>query len=175
MSPKASVVPRPVEDNNRLAALITQVRSAEVIDGVKESLEALPALLAQEGVAENAALYKNAQELLQWLGDRSTASAMAEGSEIAAKLQHAVGAAPYLGLNDDDVQGINKNLAIWTRLSNRNTAAPARRRRAATSPSRRSREDLSSIRAWARSNNYDVKDRGRIPAAIIEEYQAAHA
>ncbi len=37
------------------------------------------------------------------------------------------------------------------------------------------RERLQAIREWARSNGYpDVKSRGRIPQAIIEEYEAAH-
>ena len=27
---------------------------------------------------------------------------------------------------------------------------------------------LSEVRAWAKSNGYDISDRGRIPAAVIE-------
>ncbi len=37
------------------------------------------------------------------------------------------------------------------------------------------RERLQAIREWARSQGYDVKSRGRIPQAIVEEYEAAHA
>ena len=34
-----------------------------------------------------------------------------------------------------------------------------------------SRVDNSAIRAWAQQNGYDVSERGRIPAAVIEAYQ----
>ncbi len=29
------------------------------------------------------------------------------------------------------------------------------------------------IRNWARSNGYDIKDRGRVPADLVAKYQAA--
>lgn len=31
----------------------------------------------------------------------------------------------------------------------------------------------SEIRAWARANGYEVNDRGRIPAQVVEAYEAA--
>ncbi len=50
-----------------------------------------------------------------------------------------------------------------------------RRPRSATSPAPRpAREDLSSVREWARSNGYEVSDRGRIPTSVREAYDAAH-
>jgi hypothetical protein len=33
--------------------------------------------------------------------------------------------------------------------------------------------DPSAVRAWARSNNVDVNQRGRIPGSVIEQYKAA--
>jgi hypothetical protein len=33
--------------------------------------------------------------------------------------------------------------------------------------------DTTSVRAWAREHGIDIKDRGRVPANIIERYQAA--
>ncbi|MER5303371.1 Lsr2 family protein [Streptomyces lasiicapitis] len=35
----------------------------------------------------------------------------------------------------------------------------------------RGRGDSSEIRAWARENNYEVTDRGRVPARIREAYE----
>lgn len=35
------------------------------------------------------------------------------------------------------------------------------------------RPDLSDVRGWARANGFDVSDRGRIPNAVIEAYDAA--
>ena len=34
--------------------------------------------------------------------------------------------------------------------------------------------DYSGIRAWAKDNGYSVSERGRVPAAVIEAYEAAH-
>lgn len=34
--------------------------------------------------------------------------------------------------------------------------------------------DLSAIRAWANGNGYTVSDRGRVPATVLEAYNAAH-
>ena len=34
--------------------------------------------------------------------------------------------------------------------------------------------DTAAVRAWARENGHAVSERGRIPAAIMEAYQAAH-
>ncbi len=48
---------------------------------------------------------------------------------------------------------------------------------AAASPARSSadRERLKAIREWARQNGHaNLGDRGRIPAAIVAEYDAAH-
>ena len=45
------------------------------------------------------------------------------------------------------------------------------RRRARTGPCR---ERSSEIRAWAKQRGYKVSERGRIPATIIQEYDAAH-
>ena len=46
--------------------------------------------------------------------------------------------------------------------------APARARPAAAPQ----QVNLSEVRAWAKSNGYDISDRGRIPAAVMEAYQA---
>lgn len=46
------------------------------------------------------------------------------------------------------------------------TAAPARRPASG-------RTDLGEVRAWARSQGYEVSDRGRISAEVQEAYEAA--
>jgi hypothetical protein len=55
-----------------------------------------------------------------------------------------------------------------------------RRRPTATSSGRARRktttastEELAAIREWARSNGYEVSDRGRIRADVVEAYHAA--
>ncbi len=50
-------------------------------------------------------------------------------------------------------------------------AATGRRRKSRTGPGR---ERSSEIREWARQQGKKVSERGRIPASIIAEYEAAH-
>ena len=53
----------------------------------------------------------------------------------------------------------------------RKVSGAGRRRKARTGPGR---ERSSEIRAWARQQGHKVSERGRIPASIIAEYEAAH-
>ena len=39
---------------------------------------------------------------------------------------------------------------------------------------RTGQRDYAPIRAWAKENGYTVSERGRVPAAVIEAYDAAH-
>jgi hypothetical protein len=41
------------------------------------------------------------------------------------------------------------------------------------SGSGRSKSDLADIRAWAKDNGYEVSERGRIKADVLEAYDAA--
>ena len=35
-------------------------------------------------------------------------------------------------------------------------------------------QDYTAVRAWAKDNGYQVSERGRVPASIIDAYEAAH-
>ena len=35
-------------------------------------------------------------------------------------------------------------------------------------------QDYSAIRSWAKSNGFQVSERGRVPASVIEAYEAAN-
>ncbi|MDY0910906.1 Lsr2 family protein [Microbacterium sp. CFBP9034] len=50
----------------------------------------------------------------------------------------------------------------------RNGSSAASRRR------RTGQQDYSAIREWAKSNGFTVSERGRVPAAVLEAYEAAH-
>ena len=50
-------------------------------------------------------------------------------------------------------------------------AGRGQRRRPARAPS--SRERSGDIRAWAKGQGIPVSERGRIPASVVEQYQAA--
>ena len=53
----------------------------------------------------------------------------------------------------------------------RRIGGTGRRRKVRTGPGR---ERSSEIRTWARQRGHKVSDRGRIPASIISDYEAAH-
>ena len=53
----------------------------------------------------------------------------------------------------------------------RRVSGTARRRKSRSGPGR---ERSSEIRQWARERGDKVSERGRIPASIIQEYEATH-
>jgi hypothetical protein len=55
----------------------------------------------------------------------------------------------------------------------RGTRAPGGGRGRGTG-GRMDREQAGAIRDWARKNGHNVSDRGRIPASVVEAYEAAH-
>lgn len=57
-------------------------------------------------------------------------------------------------------------------ISSARTGATTARRRVASSASSAGRTPL--IREWAKSEGLEVSERGRIPASVIEAYDAAH-
>jgi len=50
----------------------------------------------------------------------------------------------------------------------------AKRKPARKSTGKSSSGDTKAIREWARENGYEVSDRGRIPADVVEAYTAAN-
>jgi hypothetical protein len=59
--------------------------------------------------------------------------------------------------------------------------AHARKSSSASSSNRRrpgrpaaGRDQTAGIRAWAKDKGIQVNDRGRIPASVVKEYEAAH-
>ncbi|WP_426320698.1 histone-like nucleoid-structuring protein Lsr2 [Microbacterium sp. E-13] len=49
-----------------------------------------------------------------------------------------------------------------------NSGSSGRRRR------RSGQQDYSGVREWAKKNGYQVSERGRVPASVLEAYEAAH-
>jgi hypothetical protein len=51
--------------------------------------------------------------------------------------------------------------------------APDRSRAAGPRRRQRSKPDPATVRRWARANGHEVKDRGRVPDAVISAYLAS--
>ncbi|WP_040166177.1 histone-like nucleoid-structuring protein Lsr2 [Microbacterium gorillae] len=49
-------------------------------------------------------------------------------------------------------------------------SSPAKSRRGSGA----ARDDLAEVRSWANANGHTVSDRGRVPAAVLEAYDAAN-
>jgi hypothetical protein len=49
----------------------------------------------------------------------------------------------------------------------------ASRRAAARSGRKPSSADTVAIRAWAKENGFDIKERGRVPASVVASYREA--
>lgn len=81
-----------------------------------------------------------------------------------------------IDLTDKNAQELRDLLARYVQAARkvgRGTRASGGGRSRATG-GRMDREQAGAIRDWARKNNHPVSDRGRIPAAIVEAYEAAH-
>jgi hypothetical protein len=47
-------------------------------------------------------------------------------------------------------------------------------RKKARGNSKGTRKDLADVRAWGQANGHSVSERGRVPAALLNAYDAAH-
>ena len=104
-----------------------------------------------------------------------------DGSEGAETLRYSLDGQEYeIDLSEANAAKLRGALQYYidkSRPADRGTAsspAGSRDRSRGRSAPRRSREELSSIRAWAESQGYEVAPRGRIKRRIIEEYDKAH-
>jgi hypothetical protein len=69
-----------------------------------------------------------------------------------------------------------KYVGAARKVSGRGRASGGGRSKATggTGAGRMDREQAGAIRDWARKNGHEVSDRGRIPATVVEAYEAAH-
>lgn len=87
------------------------------------------------------------------------------------------GAEYEIDLTEDNADRLREILADFVAVARR-TGGRVRR---ATAPGRpapppaANREQTRAIRGWARQNGFDLADRGRIPANVIEAFEEAHA
>jgi hypothetical protein len=94
-----------------------------------------------------------------------------DGSEGAETVSFSLAGQGYeIDLGSKNLGKFRKGLQPFidsARKASRQAAArPAR--------SRTTRNNSSAIRAWAAEQGLEVSERGRIPGAIVEKYEAAH-
>lgn len=82
------------------------------------------------------------------------------------------GATYEIDLNATNAAALRDALALYVGHARKaGRKAPARSAGRRSSPG----SQTPAIRTWAREQGLPVNERGRIPAAIVEQYEAAHA
>ncbi|SDQ89722.1 Lsr2 family protein [Microbacterium sp. cf332] len=84
------------------------------------------------------------------------------------------GVAYEIDLTDENADRLRDALAPFIDAGRRISAGSAIGRTAARTQRRSSQRDYAPIRAWAAENGYEVSERGRVPASVLDAYDAAH-
>ena len=104
-----------------------------------------------------------------------------DGSEADETVSFTLDGSSYeIDLNESNAAALRDALAPWVgaaRRAGRASSGPASRRssrgsRPAAAGS--DRERVQAIRQWARTNGYNVSERGRLSADVLAAYEAAH-
>ncbi|GAB3682883.1 histone-like nucleoid-structuring protein Lsr2 [Angustibacter aerolatus] len=107
-----------------------------------------------------------------------------DGSEGAETLQFAVDGVSYeIDLSEANAKRLRDAFAEWVgharRVSSRGGSGQRGRRTnnssgSSSSASAAAGTDTAAIRQWAKENGHEVSERGRISAAVMDAYAAAH-
>lgn len=76
-----------------------------------------------------------------------------------------------IDLGDDNAEAFRQTMAPYIEAGHRVPGGKAKAARKTTGKT--SSADTKAVREWARANGYDVSDRGRIPADVMDAYAAA--
>jgi hypothetical protein len=96
-----------------------------------------------------------------------------DGSDAVETIQFGLDGTHYeIDVNSDHGQQLREALELYVKKARKVTgsaARPTRVRRTAASDA-----ENKKIRTWARERDLDVNERGRIPAGIVAQYEAAN-
>lgn len=96
-----------------------------------------------------------------------------DGGQADETVQFGLDGASYeVDLSTQNAQKMRDALAPYLAEARKVGTRSSGRKRVARSS--RTDSDAGAVRAWARSNGYQVSDRGRVPATITEAFRAAH-
>lgn len=92
-----------------------------------------------------------------------------EGQTISFALD---GTSYEIDLSKKNADSLRKDLKRYVDASRKVGRTQSAGRR--SSSSGRARQDTTAVRAWARENGHQISERGRIPSAVAEAYEAAN-
>ena len=95
-----------------------------------------------------------------------------DGGEADGTVRFALDGAEYeIDLSSKHDQELRSALRGYIDLARKVSGA---RKGAPGRPGRKpSAVNTVAVRAWARENGFDIKDRGRVPAELVDKYRAA--
>ena len=98
-----------------------------------------------------------------------------DGGEAEGTVRFALDGSEYeIDLNAKHSEELRSALGKY--ITHARRVGAATNRRGATRGGRRSSTvDTVAVRAWAREQGIDIKERGRVPADVVAKYQAANA
>jgi nucleoid-associated protein Lsr2 len=93
-----------------------------------------------------------------------------DGGPAAETVRFGLGGAEYeIDLSKKNAAAFRKKLTPFIEHARKAGRGPARR----AARTAASRQRSGHIRAWAKDQGITVSERGRIPASVVEQYQAA--
>ena len=96
-----------------------------------------------------------------------------DGGEADGTVRFALDGAEYeidlSSKHNDELRSALSNYIAHARK----VSGPARKAAPARGGGKPSTVDTVAVRAWARDNGYDIKDRGRVPAGLVTKYKEA--
>lgn len=91
-----------------------------------------------------------------------------DGTDAASTVSFGWGGQVYeIDLSKKNAAAFEKVIRPYVAAGRKASSAPRARRTAR----RTGLDDLGAVRAWARENGFNVSDRGRVPATVIEAYK----
>ncbi len=116
-----------------------------------------------------------AQKVLVQLIDDLDGTPAEDGQTVSFALD---GVTYEIDLKPKNADKLRSALADFVAAARKTGGGRAKRRAATTTrqvvAEARTKEQTKAIREWARSNGHELADRGRIPASVIEAFEAAH-
>jgi hypothetical protein len=102
-----------------------------------------------------------------------------DGSSAVETVAFGLDGADYeIDLNEKNAKKLRDVLANYTanarQVGGRRNRSRSARVTGKAARSGSSKEQLSAIRDWARSQGYEVSDRGRLSAAVVQAFEDAH-
>jgi hypothetical protein len=96
-----------------------------------------------------------------------------EGETVLFSLD---GTAYEIDLSGDNAKAFRDALAPYLDAARSVSSSRSSGSNGAGRPRRRAEQtrDYTDIRAWAKANGHEVSDRGRVPATVLDAYEAAH-